>query len=156
MPKKRISAEESEKNEREGRFQDILAVTKLLSSSTAPEKLIDSVLAHLCQRLGKRVRCALLEGDELKLRFWAGKYSCPVGGLSVDKGSVVWDAVKKGRPVNLTESDQTQGYTHSLEEPVKIKSIIPLAYVDPITNRSRKKGLQRPFSGRIAHDFGLL
>ncbi len=124
----------------EGRFQDILEITRLLSSSAAPETVIESVLSHLCERLGKRARCALLEGDDLKLRFWAGEHSCPVGGLSVDKGSIVWDAVRKGTAVNLTDPHQANGYTHSLDTPIKIKSVIPLSYVDPITNQSRKLG----------------
>lgn len=124
----------------EGRFRDILEVTKLLSSSSAPEKVIESVLAHLCKRLGKRVRCALLEGDELKLRFCVGEYSCPVGGLSVDKGSIVWDVVRKGTPVNLTDTRQTYGYTHSLDAPIKVKAVIPMAYIDPMTNMIRKLG----------------
>lgn len=101
--------------------------------------MIESVLAHLCERLGKRVRCALLEGDDLKLRFWAGEYSCPVGGLSVDKGSIVWDVVRKGTPVNLTDT-QANGYSHSLDTPIKIKSVIPMNYIDPVTNRILKLG----------------
>lgn len=128
------------RNHIEGRFRDILEVTRLLSSDSAPEKVIESVLAQLCERLGKRVRCALLEGDELRLRFWAGEYSCPVGGLSVDKGSIVWDVVRKGTPVNLTDADQTYGYTHSLDAPIKVKSVIPLTYVDPVANEIRRLG----------------
>ena len=124
----------------EGRFHDILEVTRLLSSSTTPETVIESVLTHLCERLGKRARCALLEGDDLKLRFWAGEHGCPVGGLSVDKGSIVWDVVRKGVAVNLTDVHQTNGYAHSLDRPIKIKAVIPLAYVDPMTSRIRKLG----------------
>src|SRR5512137_3084018 len=90
-----------------GNFQDILEVARLLSSSTVPDKVIETVLAHLCERLGKRARCALLEGDDLRLRFWAGEHCCPIDGLSVDRGSIVWDAVRKGIAVNLTDPHQT-------------------------------------------------
>jgi len=123
-----------------GPFQDILEVARLLSSSTIPEKVIEAVLTHLCERLGKRSRCALLEGDDLRLQFWAGEHSCPVGGLLVDKNSIVWDVVNKGIAINLTDPRQTNGYTHSLAEPIKIKSIIPLTYVDPITQQKKKLG----------------
>jgi len=138
--KKRGTKGSEKKKHAGGPFHDILEVTRLLSSSTAPEKVIESVLAHLCERLGKRARCALLEGDDLKLRFWAGEHGCPVGGLSVDKGSVVWDVVRTGVAINLTDIRQTDGYTHSLDTPIKIKAVIPLAYVDPMTNRIRKLG----------------
>jgi signal transduction histidine kinase len=105
-----------------------------------PEKVIETVLTHLCERLGKRSRCALLEGDDLKLRFWAGEHTCPVGGLPVDKKSIVWEAVRKGVPINLTDPRQTNGYVHSLAQAIKIKSVIPLMYVDPVTEQTRKLG----------------
>ncbi len=121
-------------------FRDILDVARLLSSSALPEQVIETVLTHLCERLGKRSRCALLEGEDLRLRFCAGEHTCPVGGLSVDKNSIVWEAVRKGLPINLTDPHETNGYTHSLAEPIKIKSIIPLAYVDPLTQETIKIG----------------
>jgi len=123
-----------------GPFRDILEVTRWLSSSMLPKKVIETVLTQLCERLGKRSRCALLEGHDLKLRFWAGEHACPLGGLSVDKNSIVWEAVKKGVAINVTNHRQTKGYVHSLPEPIKIKSIIPLAYVDPVTEHTRKLG----------------
>ena len=132
------------KNKRSGNgrspFRDILDVARLLSSSTIPEKVIETVLTDLCERLGKRSRCALLEGEDLKLRFCAGEHTCPVGGLFVDKNSIVWEAVRKGVPMNLTDPRQSDGYAHTLAEPIKIKSIIPLAYVDPLTEETKKIG----------------
>jgi hypothetical protein len=128
------------KKDAPGPFQDILEVARLLSASTIPEEVIETVLIHLCERLGKRSRCALLEGDDLRLRFFAGEHSCPIGGLPVDKGSIVWDVVKKGIAVNLTDPRQTDNYTHSLDEPIKVKSVIPLAYVDPMTQQIKKLG----------------
>jgi hypothetical protein len=123
-----------------GPFGDILEVARLLSSSSAAEKVIEGVVSHLCERLGKRSRCALLEGDDLRLRFYAGEHSCPVSGLPVDKNSIVWDVVKKGIAVNLTDPRQTNGYAHSLAVPIKIKSIIPLTYVDPMTEEKKRLG----------------
>jgi len=123
-----------------GPFRDILDIARLLSSSAVPEKLIETVLTDLCERLGKRSRCALLDGEDLRLRFCAGAHTCPVGGLFVDKNSIVWEAVRKGVPMNLTDPRQSNGYTHTLAEPIKIKSIIPLAYVDPLTRETKKIG----------------
>ncbi len=128
------------KGHSESRFLDILEAARLLSSSTVPEKVVESVLAHLCERLGKRSRCVLLEGDDLKIRFWAGEHSCPIEGLTVASGSIVWDAVKRGVPINLTDPHQTNGYVHSLLQPIKIKAVIPLMYADPMTGQSKKLG----------------
>ncbi|MCX8110295.1 MAG: hypothetical protein N3D15_03480, partial [Syntrophorhabdaceae bacterium] len=52
----------------------------------------------------------------------------------------VWDTVKKGIPVNLTDPHATNGYTHTLSEPINIKAIIPLSYIDPLTNEQKKLG----------------
>ena len=122
-------------------FRDILDMTRFLSSSTIPEKVIETVLAQLRERLGKRARCAFLEGDDLKLKFWAGEHVCPIEGLKIHKDSIVWDAVKKGVAINLTEPQQTNGYTHTLSAPIKIKAIIPLDYTDPMTQQEKKLGV---------------
>jgi GAF domain-containing protein len=123
-----------------GHFQDILETVSLLDSSTVPEKVIEMVLNDLRERLGKRARCAFLEGDDLKLRFWAGEHVCPIEGLQINKDSVVWDALKKGVAVNLTDPHQTNGYKHTLSSPIKVKAIIPLRYADPITQKENKLG----------------
>jgi len=121
-------------------FGDILEIVHLLSSSTSPEQIIEAVLNHLCEKLGKRARCAFLEGDDLTLRYWAGQHLCPLKGLQIHKDSVVWDTVKKGIPVNLTDPHSINGYTHTLSESIKIKAIIPLSYIDPLTNEEKKLG----------------
>jgi len=131
-----------------GRFHDILEAAHLLGSSTIPEKVVENVLVHLCERLGKRARCVLLEGDDLRLSFWAGEHSCPLEGLKVVSGSVVWDAVRRGVALNLTDPRQTNGYAHSLPQPIKIKSVIPLMYTDPITGQPKKLGALIVDSGR--------
>ena len=123
-----------------GRFHDILETAHLLSLSAVPEKVVETVLAHLCERLGKRARCVLLEGDDLRLSFWAGEHSCPIEGLKVASGSIVWDAVSRGAALNLTDPRQTNGYVHSLPQPIKIKAVIPLMYTDPITGQQKKLG----------------
>jgi hypothetical protein len=148
-------------NDHDGRFRDILEATRLLGSSRVPEKVVETVLAHLCERLGKRARCAFLEGDDLKLRFWAGDHAVPLGGLKVNKGSIVWEAVRKGVAINLTDPHQTNGYTHTLREPVKIKAIVPLGYIDPLTQQEKKLGVLIVDSGQngvpiSAEDFEYL
>jgi len=42
------------------------------------DDLIKTCLDHLRQRLEKRARYVLMEGDELKLHCWVGKYECPI------------------------------------------------------------------------------
>ena len=144
-----------------GRFQDILEATRLLGSSTVPEKVVETVLASLCERLGKRARCAYLEGDDLTLRFWAGERIVPVAGLKVHRNSIVWEVVRKGVAVNLTDPHQTNGYAHTLSEPVRIKAIIPLGYSDPITRQEKRLGALIVDSGQnglpiSAEDFEYL
>lgn len=132
----------------QGHFQDILEAVSLLGSSTVPGKVIEMVLNDLRERLGKRARCAFLEGDDLKLRFWAGDHVCPIEGLQIHKDSVVWDALKKGVAVNLTDPHQTNGYTHTLSAPIKVKAIVPLGYVDPMTQQENKLGVLIVDSGK--------
>jgi signal transduction protein with GAF and PtsI domain len=149
------------KSDRLGPFRDILDIARLLSSSALPEEVIETVLTHICERLGKRARCALLEGDDLKLRFWAGEHSCPVGGVKVRKNSIVWDVVRKDKPVNLTEARQTNDYEHTLGAPIKVKSVIPLSYVDPLSKQKKNLGVLIVDSGKegvpiSAEDFEYL
>lgn len=133
---------------KEDPFRDILDVARLLSSSEIPEKVIETVLMHLCERLGKRARCALLEGEDLKLRFWAGEHSCPIGGVTIQQNSIVWDAVRKNRPINLTRAQQSNHFQHTLSAPINVKSIIPLSYVDPLSNSLKNVGVLIVDSGK--------
>ena len=57
------------------RYQDLLEIARLVSWCTNRDHLIKTCLDHISQRLGKRARYALMEGDELKLHFWVGKLS---------------------------------------------------------------------------------
>jgi GAF domain-containing protein len=131
-----------------GPFGDILEAARLLSSSTLPEKVVETVLSNLCERLGKRARCAFLEGKDLTLRFWAGEHVCPIAGLQIRKESIVWDVVQKGVAVNLTDPHDTNGYTHTLTAPIKIKAIIPLSYLDPLSGQQKKIGVLIVDSGK--------
>ena len=136
------------KKNKPGPFRDILDFASLLSSSEIPEKVIETVLTHLCERLGKRARCALLEGEDLKLRFWAGEHSCPVSGVKVQKNSIVWDVVRKDKPVNLTDAGQSDKYEHTLSAPMNVKSIVPLSYVDPLSKQKKNLGALIVDSGK--------
>lgn len=131
-----------------GPFRDILDASRLLSSSEVPEKVIETVLMDLCERLGKRARCALLEGKDLNLRFWAGEHSCPIGGVKIRENSIVWDVVRKNKPVNLTDALQSNHYEHTLSAPIKVKSIIPLSYVDPLSKEQKNLGVLIVDSGK--------
>ena len=136
------------KRKNAGPFRDILETASVLSSSEIPEKVIETVLTNLCERLGKRCRCALLEGDDLRLRFWAGEHSCPLGGVRIKENSIVWDAVKKGIPINLTDASQSNHFEHTLGDPINVKSIIPLRYVDPLSKQQMNLGALIVDSGK--------
>ena len=147
--------------DRQGLFHDILDTASILSSSEIPEKVIETVLTNLCERLGKRARCALLQGDNLMLRFWAGEHSCPIGGVSIRENSIVWDALRKGKPINLTNIQQADKFEHTLDNPINVKSIIPLSYVDPLSKQQKKMGVLIVDSGKegvpiSAEDFEYL
>lgn len=129
-------------------FRDILEVASYLSTSSVPDTVIEMVLTYLRERLGKRARCAFLEGEDLKLKFWAGEYLCPINGLHVNRDSVVWDVVKKGVAVNLTDPALANGYGHTLSEPIRMKTIIPLSYSDPMTQEVKKIGALIVDSGK--------
>jgi len=93
----KIRAEDSVK-----RYQDLLEIARLVSWCMNRDYLIKTCLDHLSQRLRKRARYVLMEGDDLKLHCWVGRYDCPIEQVPVCKESIVWRAVKKGIPVNLT------------------------------------------------------
>jgi len=121
-------------------FKDIIEIAHLLNLTATPEKIVETIVNSLCTRLGKRARCAFLEGEELTLKYWAGNHLCPINGIRINQKSIIWEAVKKGEPINITNPSQSNGYVHTLEAPINIKAIIPLSYIDPITNKENKIG----------------
>lgn len=122
------------------RCEDLLEVARLVSWCMDREYLIKTCLDHINQRLGMRARYALMEGEELRLHCWVGKYECPIEVIPICKESIVWKVVEEGIPLNLTEVHQCEGYRHTLSEKVKIKAIIPLWYVDSVTQEERRVG----------------
>ena len=143
------------------RYQDLLEIARLVSWCMNRDYLIKTCLAHISQRLGKRARYVLMEGDELKLHCWVGSYECPIEQVPVHKGSIVWRIVEKGEPLNLTDPKEIEGYRHTLAEGVKIKSIIPLQYVDSLTQEEIRVGALIVDSGKegvpiSAEDFAYL
>jgi len=143
------------------RYQDLLEIARLVSWCMNPDYLIKTCLDHLSKRLEKRARCVLFEGDELKLHCWVGRYKCPIEQVPVCKESIVWKVVESGSPVNLTDAKETEGYRHTLSEEVKIKSIIPLWYVDSLTQEEKRVGALIVDSGKegvpiSAEDFEYL
>jgi len=130
------------------RYQDLIEIARLVSTCMNRDYLIKTCLDHLSQRLGKRARCVLMERDELKLTCWVGKYDCPIEKVPVCKESIVWEVVKNRVPVNLTDIRQTEGYRHTLSDAVKIKAIIPIWYVHPVTQEENKVGALIVDSGK--------
>jgi GAF domain-containing protein len=130
------------------RYQDLLEIARLVSWCMNRDYLIKTCLDHINQRLGKRARYLLMEGDELKLHCWVGRYECPIEQVPVHGESIVWRIVEKGEPLNLTDPKKIEGYRHTLAEGVKIKAIIPLQYVDSLTQEEIKVGVLIVDSGK--------
>ena len=130
------------------RYQDLLEIARLVSWCMNRDHLIKTCLDHIGQRLGKRARYLLMEGDELKLHCWVGRYECPIEQVPVHKESIVWRIVEKGIALNLTDPKEIEGYRHTLAEGVKIKSIIPLRYVDSLTQEEIRVGALIVDSGK--------
>lgn len=121
-------------------YRDLLEIARLVSWCTNWDYLIKTSLDHLSKNLGTRARCVLMEGEELKFHCWVGKYECPMEQVSLCRESIVWEVVRKGEAVNLTDPAMVRGYGHTLKEQVKVKAIIPLTYVDPVTQEEKKVG----------------
>ncbi len=130
------------------RCEDLLEIARLVSWCMDREYLIKTCLDHINQRLDMRARCALMDGEELKIHCWVGKYECPINVIPIHKDSIVWKVVEDGIPVNLTETHQCEGYGHTLKEKVKIKAVIPLWYVDSVTQEERRVGALIVDSGK--------
>jgi len=143
------------------RYQDLLEIARLVSWCMNRDHLIKTCLDHISQRLGKRARYFLMEGDELKLHCWVGIYECPIEQVPVHRESIVWRIVEKGIPLNLTDPKEIEGFRHTLAEGVKVKAIIPLRYVDSLTQEEIKVGALIIDSGKegvpiSAEDFDYL
>lgn len=135
-------------NEVTRRYRDLLEMAYLVSSITDWDYLIKTALDHLSRRLSARVRCILVEDGELTLKCWVGTYECSMEQVPIVRESIVWDVVNKGQPVNLTDPAEMNGYLHTLKEMIKIKAIIPLRYINPITREEKKVGALVADSGK--------
>jgi len=122
------------------RCEDLLEIARLVSWCMDRNYLIKTCLDHIRRRLGKRARFVLKEGDELKLHCWVGKYECPMEKIPICKESIVWKVVEDGIPVNLTKADESEGYRHTLAEKIKHKAVVPLWYVDQLTQEEKRVG----------------
>jgi GAF domain-containing protein len=143
------------------RYWDLLEIARLVSWCMNRDYLIKTCLDHISKRLRKRARCCLMEGGELKLQCWVGRYKRPIEQVQICQESIVWKVVEKGVPLNLTDPHDTEGYRHTLGEEINIKAIIPLWYVDPLTQEERRVGALIVDSGRegvpiSAEDFEYL
>ena len=67
-----VLIQDEQSNEVICRYHDLLEIARFVSWCTNWEYLIRICLEHISQRLNARARCAILEGDELKLVYWTG------------------------------------------------------------------------------------
>jgi signal transduction histidine kinase len=110
--------------------QDLKDVTRLLSQSLDKDVIILMALEHVHNRLGKRARYSVLENGKLCIKYWVGDYDDEFQThQEIVPRSVVWKVFQDGHAVNLTDPSQSEGFNHTLSEPVKIKAIVPLRYV---------------------------
>lgn len=112
------------------------------SGEMASPQAIHRCLEHIWEHLHLRTRLFLREGKDLTLRTCMGAYDCcPELGLKVHPESVVWEIVRKGKPVNVTQLSLEEGRPYTLPEPVAIKAIVPLKGEDPTEGRGRTLGV---------------
>ena len=78
--------------------------------------------------------------NELKIHCWVGNMIARWNRSPICRESIVWKVVKEGKPVNLTDGRQTDGYKHTLTEQIKIKAIVPLWYVDSMSQEEKRVG----------------
>jgi len=143
-----VGAQSDKKKGLKDRCQDLLEIARLVSWCADRDYLIKTCLDHISQRLGMRARCVLKEGEELKLQCWVGKYECPMEKIPICKESIVWKVVEDGIPVNLTKADESEGYRHTLAEKIKHKAVVPLWYVDQVTQEEKRVGALIVDSGK--------
>ena len=122
------------------RYPDLLEIGRLVSWCTNRDYLIKACLDHIRQRLGKRGRYILREGDRLKMHSWMGIHECPIEQVPVDEESTVRGVIEKGEPINLTDPEEIEGYQLTQAERVRVKAVIPFQYVDPLTQEEIRAG----------------
>lgn len=136
-----IDEPQSQESDLAGHCEDILEIAGLVSRSVNQDAIISEAVDHLARRLQKRARCAIVEGDQLVLRYWSGRYEeSQIGGTPISSESVVWKIFSEGVPVNLTDIHQTNGFKHTLKNGIKVKAVVPFGYLDPATGTQRNMG----------------
>lgn len=119
-----------------GRCNDLLEIARLVSWCLNRDYLIQTSLDHISQRLGKRARCVLLNGEELKLHYWVGSHKRSTKLSPVCEENIIWKAIENGAPVNFSENGS------------KIKAIIPLWHVDSLSQEEKRLGALIVNSGK--------
>lgn len=126
-----------------------MEIARLVSWCIDRDLIVRECVKHIHERLGKRARCYFLEDGELVIAGWAGDHA---DDLSVNrrciKESIVWKVFRRGIAVNLTDRSSAEGCQHTLGEEVKIKAIIPLRYVEALTQQEKKFGVLVVDSGK--------
>jgi len=133
---------DSSTTEWEKRYADLVEIARLVSWCIDRDMLVRESLRQIQDRLGKRARCCFLEDGDLVITHWVGEHKDDLTEKRrCLKESIVWDVFKKGVAVNLTDRSSTDGFEHTLREQVKNKAIIPLDYVDALTQQEKRFGV---------------
>jgi K+-sensing histidine kinase KdpD len=130
-------------------FSDLIEITRLLNESLDKDVIIRKALEHIHTRLAKRARYSVLEHGRLVIKYWIGNGTedCHIDKEIVRK-SIIWKVFEEGKARNFTDSSQTDGYEHTLEEKVKVKAAVPLKYIHARTRQEVKFGMLVVDSGK--------
>ena len=108
--------------------QNLLEIARLVGWCMNRNYLIKICLDHVSQRLEKRVRCVLTEEGDLK------PYDGLTGQAPTSTERITLRVLEKGVTIKFTD-------THEAEPAeVKIEGVIPLWYVDQLTQEEKKAG----------------
>ncbi len=135
-----VSKATVKKDDLNKRHRDLLEIARLVSWCINRDYLIKTCLDHISKRFGKRACCILLDGGETKSLCGVDKHDSPADHLPLCRERIVWDILGKGTPVNLTETHEPCNHEKTLTENTEIQAIIPLWYVDQLTQEERIVG----------------
>ena len=122
------------------RHQDLLEIARLVSWCMNRDYLIKTCLDHVSKRFGKRTCCILLDGGKMNSHRSVDEHDIQTGHLPLCKEGIVWNVLKKEAPMNLTKTHEAGSNQQALTEKTKIQAIIPLWYVDQLTQEERIVG----------------
>lgn len=128
------------KNDIVKRYEDLLEIARLVSWCMNHDYLIKTCLDHVSKRFGKRACCILLDAGEMKPYCRIDQHDSQTEHLRRCKEGVVWEVLEKGVAVNLIENHEAERDQQGPPQETRIEAIIPLWYVDQMTQEEKIVG----------------